>query len=96
MDFMIKPVVTEKATKISGKGNRYTFRVSPKANKFQIKSLIEQLYDVKVLQVNTMNFSGKKKSRYTRAGVIAGKVAAFKKALFTVSDGQTIDFYSNI
>ena len=93
---MIKPVVTEKATVISEKQNRYTFRVSPEANKAQIKNLVQSLYGVKVVDVNTMNYDGKKKSRYTKAGLINGKVAAFKKALVTVAEGETIDFYSNI
>ncbi len=93
---MIKPVVTEKATAISEKQNRYTFRVSPEANKAQIKNLVQSLYGVKVVDVNTMNYDGKKKSRYTKAGLINGKVAAFKKALVTVAEGETIDFYSNI
>ena len=93
---MIKPVVTEKATAISEKQNRYTFRVSPEANKAQIKNLVQSLYGVKVVDVNTMNYDGKKKSRYTKAGLINGKVAAFKKALVTVAEGVTIDFYSNI
>ena len=96
MEIMIKPVVTEKATEISEKQNRYTFRVSPEANKAQIKNLVQSLYGVKVVDVNTMNYDGKKKSRYTKAGLINGKVAAFKKALVTVAEGETIDFYSNI
>ena len=96
MEIMIKPVVTEKATAISEKQNRYTFRVSPEANKAQIKNLVQSLYGVKVVDVNTMNYDGKKKSRYTKAGLINGKVAAFKKALVTVAEGDTIDFYSNI
>ena len=96
MDIMIKPVVTEKATAISEKLNRFTFRVSPSANKFQIKSLIESLYGVKVVSVNTMNYDGKRKSRYTKSGMIKGKVAAFKKAVVTLAEGETIDFYSNI
>ena len=96
MEIMIKPVVTEKATAISEKQNRYTFCVSPEANKAQIKNLVQSLYGVKVVDVNTMNYDGKKKSRYTKAGLINGKVAAFKKALVTVAEGETIDFYSNI
>lgn len=96
MDFKIIPIVTEKANAISEKNNRYTFKVSPDANKFQIKDLVEKLYDVKVISVNTMNFDGKKKQRYTRSGIQRGKVAAFKKAVVTVAEGQTIDFYSNL
>jgi large subunit ribosomal protein L23 len=93
---MIKPIITEKATRISEKQNRYSFKVSPEANKYQIKDLIEKTYGVKVTGVSTMNYDGKKKSRYTKSGLIKGKVAAFKKAVVTVAEGGTIDFYSNI
>lgn len=96
MDIVIKPVVTEKATSLTEKLNQYTFKVSPEANKYQIKTLVEQLYDVKVISVNTMNYSGKRKSRYTKAGIIRGRVPAFKKAVVTLAEGQTINFYSNI
>lgn len=93
---MIEPIVTEKANKLSDKLNRYTFRVSPDANKYQIKSLVEKIYGVKVEAVNTANYDGKKKSRYTKSGLIAGKVASFKKAIITLAEGETIDFFSNI
>ena len=92
----IKPVVTEKANAISEKGNRYTFKVSPEMSKSQIIALIEELYDVKVTGISTMNYDGKKKQRYTKSGLLRGKVAAFKKAIVTVAEGQTIDFYSNL
>lgn len=75
---------------------RYAFIVQKDANKYQIKDAIEKLYDVKVTDVNTMNYDGKKKSRYTKSGVITGKTAAFKKAIVTLREGDTIDFYSNI
>ena len=96
MAIMIKPVVTEKANAISEKGNRYTFKVSPEMSKAQIVALIEELYDVKVTGISTMNYDGKKKQRYTKSGLLRGKVAAFKKAIVTVAEGQTIDFYSNL
>ena len=96
MNIMIKPIVTEKATGLSEKLNRYTFCVSPDANKYQIKSLIEDLYGVKVASVNTMNYEGKRKQRYTKAGLIRGKKPSFKKAIVTLAEGETIDFYSNI
>lgn len=96
MAIIIRPVVTEKMTKISEKFNRYGFRVDPNANKLQIKKAVEELYDVTVLAVNTMNYNGKRKSRYTKAGLIQGKTAAYKKAIVTLKDGDTIDFYSNI
>lgn len=96
MEIMIEPIVTEKATQLTEKLNRYTFRVSPDANKYQIKSLVEQLYGVKVVNVNTARMRGKNKSRYTKSGLLRGKTNAFKKAYITVADGQTIDFYSNL
>ena len=93
---MIKPIVTEKATALSEKLNRYTFCVSPDANKYQIKNLVEELYGVKVTSVNTMNYEGKRKQRYTKAGLIRGKKPSFKKAIVTLAEGETIEFYSNI
>ena len=90
-----KPVITEKMTAISEKLNKYAFIVDKNANKIQIKEAVEKLYDVKVAAVNTMNYDGKKKSRYTKAGVITGRRPAFKKAVVTLKEG-TIDFFSNI
>ena len=96
MNLMIIPIVTEKANAISEKTNRFSFKVSPDANKYQIKDAVEKLYDVKVVGVSTMNYEGKKKMRSTQRGIQRGKVAAFKKAVVTLAEGQTIDFYSNI
>jgi len=96
MDITIEPIVTEKATKLTEKLNRYTFRVSPEANKYQIKQLVEQLYGVKVKNVNTAVVRGKNKSRWTKSGLLKGSTSAYKKAFITVADGETIDFYSNI
>ena len=96
MDIQIIPIVTEKANAISEKNNRFSFKVSPSANKYQIKDLIEELYGVKVVEVKTMNYDGKKKQRYTRRGIQRGATVAFKKAIVTLAEGQTIDFYSNL
>ena len=96
MEITIKPIVTEKATKLTEKLNRYVFRVSPDANKQQIKSLVEKLYGVKVVNVNTLVVRAKNKSRWTKSGLLRGKSESYKKAFITVADGQVIDFYSNI
>ena len=97
MAFIIKPLVTEKQTKITDKhANRYSFIVRPEANKLQIKQEVEGLYNVTVIDVNTLRYAGKRSSRYTKAGLIKGQKNAFKKAIVTVKDGDTIDFYSNI
>ena len=91
-----KPVITEKMTEISEKLNKYAFIVDVRANKLQIKEAVEDLYGVKVASVNTMRYDGKVKSRYTKSGVITGKRDAFKKAVVTLAQGETIDFFSNI
>ncbi|WP_106830435.1 50S ribosomal protein L23 [Parabacteroides pacaensis] len=97
MGIIIKPIVTEKQTAITEKfANRFGFRVSPDANKLQIKKAVEEMYNVTVVDVNTINYAGKLKSRYTKSGVINGKQAAYKKAIVTLKDGETIDFFSNI
>ena len=97
MGIIIKPIVTEKQTAITEKfPNRYGFRVSPDANKLEIKKAVDEMYGVTVESVNTMNYAGKKKSRYTKSGIINGKTSAFKKAIVTLKEGETIDFFSNI
>lgn len=97
MGIIIKPIVTEKQTAITEKmSNRYGFRVAPDANKLEIKKAVEEMYNVSVVDVNTINYAGKKKSRYTKSGIINGKQAAFKKAIVTLKEGETIDFFSNI
>ena len=96
MEILVKPVITEKMTALDEKLNRYGFIVHKKANKIQIKNAVEDFYGVDVVAVNTMNYSGKEKSRFTKAGVIAGRTSAVKKAIVTLAEGETIDFYSNI
>ncbi len=97
MAFILRPLVTEKMTNITDKRpNRYGFIVSPEANKLQIKEEVESLYNVTVVDVNTLRYAGKRSQRYTKAGLIKGQKAAFKKAIVTLKEGETIDFYSNI
>jgi large subunit ribosomal protein L23 len=96
MDILVKPLVTEKMTAQSEKLNRFGFIVNRRANRTQIKTAIEQLYGVNVEAVNTMIYGPKTKFRYTKSGVQKGKTSAFKKAIITLAEGQTIDFYSNI
>lgn len=96
MNILIKPIVTEKMTEQGESLNRYGFVVRKDANKEQIKKAVETLYNVSVASVNTMVYGGKTKSRYTKGGVISGRTAAFKKAVITLTEGDSIDFYSNI
>ena len=96
MNILLKPIVTEKMTSEGEKFNRYGFVVEKSANKLQIKKAVEELYEVTVVDVNTMRYGGKRKTRYTRSGVLSGKTSAYKKAVVTVAEGEAIDFYSNI
>jgi large subunit ribosomal protein L23 len=96
MNIIQKPIITEKMTAISEKLQQYGFIVDRRANKLQIKEAIKDLYGVEVVTVNTMNYAGKRKSRFTKTGIVAGKVPAFKKAVVTLAEGETIDFFSNI
>ena len=92
----MKPIVTEKLTTQGDAMNRYGFVVDKKANKLQIKEAIEKAYNVSVESVNTMKYGGKRKTRYTRTGLLSGKTKSYKKAIITLSEGEVIDFYSNI
>lgn len=96
MGIIIKPIVTEKMTAITEKLNRYGFRVQPDANKIEIAQAIQVMYNVTVVSVNTLNYRGKNKSRYTKAGLVKGSESAFKKAIVTLKEGDSIDFYSNL
>ncbi len=96
MDILIKPIITEKMTGQGEKLNRYGFIVHKNANKLQVKKAVEEMYDVTVASVNTIVYGGKAKSRYTKTGVISGKTNSFKKAIVTLAQGDTIDFYSSV
>jgi large subunit ribosomal protein L23 len=96
MDIIVRPVVTEKMNAQAESLRKYGFIVDKKANKVQIKKAVESLYGVTVESVNTIYYSGKRKARFTRTGYVAGKRNAYKKAVITLREGDTIDFYSNI
>jgi large subunit ribosomal protein L23 len=96
MEILIKPVITEKMTLLGEKLNRYGFIVDKQANKLQIKKAVEEMYDVNVVGVNTIRYGGKAKSRYTKTGIINGRTGSFKKAIITLAEGESIDFYSSI
>ncbi|MES2829602.1 MAG: 50S ribosomal protein L23 [Bacteroidota bacterium] len=96
MEILQKPILTEKASILTEKSNRFTFRVDPKANKLQIKSAIEKMYGVNILAINTLVVSGKVKSRNTKGGLVTGRSPKYKKAVVTLKAGETIDYYANI
>ena len=95
MSILKKPLVTEKVSSLNEKG-KYGFIVDAAANKVEIKKAVEKQYGVNVEKVNTMNVMGKLKTRYTKAGVLAGRKPNYKKAIITLAEGEVIDFYSNV
>jgi len=96
IDILLRPLVTEKITQMGEKFNRYGFLVDKNANKIEIKKAVERMYGVAVESINTIRYSGKRKWRYTKAGILEGRTPAFKKAIVTLAKGDKIDFYSNI
>lgn len=91
-----RPLLSEKYNELADKLQQYAFIVDRKATKDDIKAEIEKVYEVKVNAVRTMIYGGTKKTRYTKKGVQQGKTASYKKAVVTLLEGGTIDFYSNI
>jgi large subunit ribosomal protein L23 len=95
-EVLVKPILTEKANSQQDKLRRYAFRVNRKANKLEIKKAVEDFYGVTVIDVNTSVVPGKNKTRFTKAGYVQGRKPAYKKAMITVSEGETIDLYAAI
>ena len=81
MTVILKPIITEKMTQLGEKLNRYGFVVDRRANKLQIAKAVKDLYGVEVDSVNTMVFSGKNKSRFTKTGIISGRTSTYNSGL---------------
>ena len=96
MRILIKPIITEKATDLSELSNCYSFVVRNTANKIEVKEAVESTYGVSVKVVRTMNYPVKRKTKFTKKGVVSGMKGAYKKAIVQLADGENIDFYSNI
>ena len=85
-------LVTEKGTRLREKSNVYLFAVAPDANKIEIGKAIEEIFSVKVRTVRTLNYDGKPK----RVGRYAGHRSAWKKAVVTLAEGQTIELFEQV
>ncbi len=95
-EVLIEPIITEKTTDLGEKNNEYGFRVNEKANKVQIKDAVQDMYGVTVEDVRTMIVPGKRKTRYTRQGMYEGLKPPYKKAIVKLTEGDSIDFFSNV
>jgi len=70
--------------------------VEKNANKIQIRKAVESTYNVKVINVNTMNVLGKSVSKFTKTGIVNGRKSSYKKAIVQLKEGEFIDFYSQV
>ncbi|MEE3112568.1 MAG: 50S ribosomal protein L23 [Bacteroidota bacterium] len=95
MKVLVKPILTEKASSINEKGI-FVFMVKKNANKIQIRKAVESTYNVKVINVNTMNVLGKSVSKFTKTGIVNGRKSSYKKAIVQLKEGEFIDFYSQV
>ena len=87
-DIIIRPVVTEKSSRLM-EMNKYTFEVHPMANTIEIRKAVEVVFKVKVKSVHT----GKVHSKPKRMGAFLGKSRAWKKAIITLAEGERIQFF---
>lgn len=87
-----RPIVTERGTILREKHNQYFFQVNPDANKHEIRQAVEMYLGAKVKSVRTMNRIGKMK----RMGRFVGRRAAWKKAIVTLAEGESIDLFDNV
>jgi large subunit ribosomal protein L23 len=91
-EVVVRPVVTERSTVTLDEENAATFVVARDANKIEIRRAVEQLFDVKVVNVRTLNVRGK----WRRVGRAVGKKPAYKKAIVKLAEGERIDVYEGI
>jgi large subunit ribosomal protein L23 len=94
-DTLRRPLVTEKTSSQSGKSNQYSFVVADYATRTQVKDAIETLYDVKVVRVNIINTAAKRGRRLRSRRLLVRK-SAFKKALITLAEGQTLPIFEGV
>ena len=91
---LLRPLLTEKSTRLTEQKGQYAFVVKLDADKNDIKKAVESKFGVDVTSVRTVNCLGKSKRQHTRKGLIAGKKSDWKKAIVTVGNGQVIDYYA--
>lgn len=91
-EVIVRPLITEKSTDNLDRRHAYTFVVNPGANKHEISEAVETLFKVRVKDVRTMNYRGKER----RVGRHSGRRAAWKKAVVTLREGDTIEIFEGV
>lgn len=90
-DVLRRPIITEKNTRLNESG-QYMFVIDRRANKMQVKEVVEAAFNVKVRDVNTLNVPGKMRRR----GRVLGQRPGYKKAFVTLEPGNSIEFFEGI
>jgi large subunit ribosomal protein L23 len=92
---LIRPLYTEKISRLQDAENKYAFEVAKDSNKIQIRREIENKFNVTIINIKTMNNRGKMRQQLTRAGRFYGRRPNWKKAIVTLAKGQTLDLFEN-
>ncbi len=95
MSILIKPIISEKMNLLQERRNQYGFVVNKKATKPEIINAIESHYGVEVTELSTM-ITSRKTRKNRKTGQITGRTDSVKKAIFSLKDGQSIDFFENV
>ena len=94
-DVLIRPLVTEKSSYQSGSLNQYSFVVDNKATKTMVKDAVETLFDVDVVRVNIINAPAKR-GRRARSRRLLVRRPAYKKAIVTLADGESLEIFEGV
>jgi large subunit ribosomal protein L23 len=94
-DVLVRPLVTEKSSYQSGKLNQYAFVVATAATRTMVKDAVETLFDVSVARVNIINAPAKR-GRRARSRRLLVRRSAFKKAIVTLAEGQTLEIFEGV
>ena len=89
---IVRPLITEKGTSLKEQANQYLFEVAKGANKIEVKQAVEALFNVRVLDVRTISVKGKRR----RLGRFVGRTPDWKKAVVTLKEGQSIEFFEGV
>lgn len=95
-EILIKPVITEKMNHLNESESKYGFIVDVRANKIEIAKAVSEKFNVKVLEVNTVNYRGKVKTQFRKSGRFTGRTSSYKKAFVALEKGQTIDLFEQV
>ncbi|MCD4666129.1 MAG: 50S ribosomal protein L23 [Bacteroidales bacterium] len=95
-EILVYPILTEKMLQLQESERKYAFKVNKNANKIDVKRVVQTRFDVAVKKVHIANVKGKSKQMNTRRGITRGKRADWKKAIVTLREGDSINFFESV